>query len=277
VYIGEVRNYHRAVARFLVLLWVSLCWLTLTGFGYGRPQTGFVDREVTVSGTTYRYQVYVPADFRTKKNWPVILFLHGAGERGDDGMLQSDVGIGHAIRVHRSQFPFVVVMPQCREGKIWGDPEMQALAIAALEASVQEFRGDRHRIYLTGISMGGYGTWDLAALHPGRFAALVPICGGVRPPKDWPQLRSRVIEDPNMSDPYAEIARRIGKTPVWFFHGDADPAVPVEESRSLAAALKALNANYKYTEYPGVGHDSWDRAYAEPGLASWLLSWSLKH
>jgi predicted peptidase len=242
-----------------------------------RTQTGFLDRTVTISATTYRYQVYVPADFSKKKSWPVILFLHGAGERGSDGLIQTDVGIGHAIRLKNSRFPFVVVMPQCLENKIWGEPDMQAQSLAALEASIKEFRGDRNRIYLTGLSMGGFGTWELAVSNPGRFAALVPICSGIRPQKDWPQLRVTPVDDAKITDPYAEVARRIGNTPVWMFHGDADPAVPVAESRHMAEALKAANAKFKYTEYPGVGHNSWDQAYAEPDLVPWLLSQSLKH
>ena len=242
-----------------------------------RTQTGFLDRTVTVSATTYRYQVFVPADFSKKKSWPVILFLHGAGERGADGLIQTDVGIGHAIRLKNSRFPFVVVMPQCLENKIWGEPDMQAQAMAALDKSIKEFHGDRNRIYLTGLSMGGFGTWELAVSNPGRFAALVAICSGVRPQKDWPQLRVTPVDDPKITDPYAEVARRIGKTPVWMFHGDADPAVPVAGSRHMAEALKAANAKFKYTEYPGVGHNSWDQAYAEPDLVPWLLEQSLKH
>ena len=244
---------------------------------FARTQTGFLDRTVSVSGTTYRYQVFVPAEFSKKKSWPVILFLHGAGERGADGLIQTDVGIGHAIRLKNSRFPFVVVMPQCLENKIWGEPDMQAQALAALDASIKEFHGDRNRIYLTGLSMGGFGTWEIAATHPGRFAALVPICGGVRPQKDWPKLRVPSADDPKLTDPYAEVARLIGSTPVWIFHGDADPAVPVAESRHMAEALKAANAKFKYTEYPGVGHNSWDPAYAEPDLVPWLLEQSLKH
>src|ERR1700704_1194007 len=244
---------------------------------FGRVQTGFLDRRVTISGSDYRYQVFVPADFSKKKSWPVILFLHGAGERGDDGLIQTDVGIGHAIRLNNSRFPFIVVMPQCRKEKVWSEPDMEAQALAALDASIKEFHGDRNRIYLSGLSMGGYGTWEIAATHPGRFAALVPICAGVRGPKDWPQLNVVVASDTKIADPYAEVARRVASTPIWMFHGDADPAVPVTEARHMAEALKAANAKFKYSEYPGVGHNSWDQAYAEPELVPWLLEQSLKH
>jgi len=242
-------------------------------------ETGFLDRTVSVEGKDYRYQVYVPANFASQKPWPVILFLHGSGERGSDGLLPTAEGLGNAIRRNSSRFPFVVVFPQCTENHTWGEPEMRARALAALDHSMKEFHGDRRRVYLTGLSMGGYGTWDFAMAEPGRFAALVPICSGLRPAPDWSELRVHLPAEAKDADadPYAEVARRIGKTPVWMFHGDADDAVPVEESRQMAAALKAAGADFKYTEYPGVGHNSWDRAYAELDLVLWLLSKSLNH
>jgi predicted peptidase len=254
----------------------SFALILLTALSaWGRVQTGFLDRTVSVSGTDYRYQVFVPAEFNKKKTWPVVLFLHGSGERGEDGLIQTDVGIGHAIRLKNSRFAFIVVMPQCRENKIWGNADMQAQALAALDASIKEFHGDRNRVYLTGLSMGGYGTWEIAAGHPGKFAALIPICSGVRPLKDMPELFVGV--DPKAADPYAEIARRVAGTPIWMFHGDADQSVPVTEARHLAEALTTANAKFKYTEYPGVGHNSWDNAYAEPELFPWMLAQTLKH
>ncbi len=246
------------------------------GSASARVETGFLDRTANEAGKVYRYQVYVPADFNSQKSWPVILFLHGSGERGSDGLLQTQVGLPHAIRQDSARFPFIVVMPQCSQGMTWSAPAMRSLAFEALDRSIKEFHGDRHRIYLSGLSMGGFGTWELALARPGQFAALVPICSGVRPLSDWPDLRVDIPGDPKNPDPYAEVARRIGKTPVWMSHGDADDAVPVEESRHMAAALKAAGADFKYTEYPGVGHNSWDKAYAEPDLVLWLLSKSLK-
>jgi predicted peptidase len=251
--------------------------LSASLFSFGRMQTGFLDRTVTISGTAYHYQVFVPYGDSSKKKWPVILFLHGAGERGSDGLLQTQVGLGQAIRQDAARFPFIVVLPQCPKEKIWGEADMQALALAALDASLREFHGDRGRVYLTGLSMGGFGAWELAARNPGRFAAIVPVCGGVQPQKHWPQLRVTLVDELHNEDPFREVARRIASTPVWIFHGDADSLVPVEQSRHMAEALKAANANYKYTEYPGVDHNSWDKAYAEPDLVPWLLSQSLKH
>lgn len=259
-----------------ILLWfVVLVLLSVNVFA--RPhETGFLNRTVQLSLETYRYQVFVPADWNPHQKWPVILFLHGAGERGDDGLLQTDVGIGHALRTHPADWPFVVVMPQCRRDKVWTDPDMQAQALAALDHAIKEFHGDPQRVYLSGLSMGGYGTWDLATKYPGRFAALAVICGGIEPLKDWPRLRVTLTEDPKITDPFAETARRIGKIPVWIFHGAADPAVPVEQSRKMAAALQALHDDVRYTEYPAVGHNSWDNAYAEPELVPWLLGQKLR-
>jgi predicted peptidase len=260
--------------RFRILVFLSI--LTTALSASARVQTGFLDRTVEISGNSYRYQVFVPENFHSKNSWPVILFLHGSGERGSDGLLQTSFGLPAAIRFNRSRFPFVVVIPQCSADKNWSTPDMEAQAMAALHATIKEFHGDRSHIYLTGLSMGGYGVWQYAIDSPSQFAAVVPICGGIGGPSDEPQLHVNLPPE-FKGDPYAEVARLVGKTPVWIFHGDADDSVPVEESRHMAAALKAAGANYKYTEYPGVGHNSWDKAYAEPDLVPWLLAQSLSH
>ena len=241
-----------------------------------KNETGFLDRTVSMGGAEYRYQVFVPAIWDKHKKWPVLLFLHGAGERGDDGLLQTDVGIGHAVRQYADRFPFIVVMPQCRKEHVWTEPDMQSQALAALENSIKEFNGDRKRTYLSGISMGGYGTWDLGARCPGKFAALAPVCGGIRGLQDFPQIAVGFAKDPRIADPYAETTKRIGNTPVWVFHGSADDAVPVGESRKMVESLKSAGGNVRYTEYPGVGHNSWDSAYSEAEFIPWLLSHSLQ-
>src|SRR5712692_1511132 len=227
---------------------------------WARPrETGFINRTVTINGTTYQYQVFVPAGWSSNKSWPVILFLHGAGERGEDGLVQTEVGIGTAIRRSTERFPCIVIFPQCRKNVAWSDPAMEVQTLKALEQTMKEFHGDPQRVYLTGLSLGGYGTWSLAAKYPGKFAALAPVCGGIRSPRA-PDLAAA----DGAQDPYAAVAQKIGKTPVWVFHGGADPTVPVEESRKMVEALKAAGGNVKYTEYDGVGHNSWVKAYAEP-------------
>jgi predicted peptidase len=241
--------------------------ITLAVADEGEP---FLKREVAVGGTTFVYRVYAPAALRpsparTQKP-PIILYLHGAGERGDDGEEQTRLGLGPAIRAHPERFPAIVVMPQCRRGSWWqGVQEEQALA--ALAACEKEFDTDPNRVYLTGLSMGGFAAWAIAGKHPDRFAALVPICGGVRAPWDT---------RPPQGNPYREAAERVKKLPIWIFHGAADPTVPVTESRKMNEELKQLGADVRYTEYEGVGHHSWDPAYAEPELARWLFAQARK-
>jgi predicted peptidase len=239
--------------------------------------TGFLDRTVAFRGTIYKYQVLLPENWSPRQKWPIVLFLHGYGERGSDGLLQTDIGLPHAIRHSRSRFPAVVVIPQCTMGRWWTQPEMEQMALATLDAAGKEFRGDSKHTYLTGLSMGGYGTWDIASRYPGKFTAIVPICGGIVATQDllkeFPDLANSAYPDDPKS--YTEVARKIGKTPVWIFHGDADDTVPVDYSRKMNEALKAAGADVHYTEYPGVGHNSWDKAYDEPELMPWLLSKSL--
>jgi predicted peptidase len=232
-----------------------------------KVQTGFLDRTVAVAGTDYKYQVFVPDNWTDKQKWPVILFLHGAGERGDDGLIQTEVGIGTAIRRYRSRVPAIVVMPQCRKDVWWASDAMGDVAMAALAQAQKEFHGDPQRVYLTGLSMGGYGTWYLAGKYPGKFAAIAPICGGILMP-DVARKQS-----PDATKPYEEAAAKVGKnTPTWIFHGGDDPVVPPSESQRMAAAMKTLGGEVRYTEYPGVGHNSWEKAYAEQELFTWMLS-----
>lgn len=259
-----------------VVLFTFLLTLALNVAWAQRIETGFLDREITLGGVSYRYQVYVPASYAQGKLHPVILFLHSVGERGEDGILQTQVGLGPAIRQARERFPFIVVFPQARRDQLWTG-EMATLALKALDQTVEEFNGDRERLYLTGISMGGYGTWYVAARAPAKFAAIVPICGFVtvaRP--DLPAEHKAVILRDNpfvkSPDPYVAVASQISKVAVWIFHGGADPLVSPDESRRMFQTLKASEFDVKYTEYDGVAHNSWDRAYAEPDLVPWLLS-----
>ena len=261
--------------RLFVLILLSLA-IGIPAFGKQRD-TGFLDRTITLQGTTYKYQVFVPEDWTPHEKWPVILFLHGSGERGEDGMDQTDVGIGTAIRSDRGHFHAIVVMPQCRKNTWWTQPPMDDLAMATLEAVTKEFRGDPQRTYLTGISMGGYGSWHLAAKYPNKFAALVVVCGGIHPPdatlKAHPELAN--FSPPDGPKAYADIAAKIGKLPVWIFHGGDDNIVPIAESQRMADAMKAVGAEVHYTVYPGIKHVSWDKAYDEPKLYPWLYSKTL--
>jgi predicted peptidase len=244
----------------------------------GKPRdTGFLDRTLALQGTNYKYQVFVPDDWTPHQKWPIILFLHGSGERGEDGMDQTDVGIGTAIRSDRGHFNAIVVMPQCRKNTWWTQPPMDDMAMATLRAATKEFHGDTQRTYLTGISMGGYGSWHLAEKYPDKFAAMVVICGGVHPPaatlKMHPELAN--FSPPDGPKAYTDAAAKVGKLPVWIFHGADDNVVPVAESQQMVEAMKAVGAEVHYTEYPGVKHVSWDKAYDEPKLYPWLYSKTL--
>lgn len=261
-----------------MLVFLFFCLLTTSlAEAEKKHETGFLDRTLTLRGVTYKYQVFLPEDWTSREKWPVILFLNGAGERGDDGLEQTDVGIGTAIRTNRSAIRAIVVMPQCRKNSWWTLPPMDDMAMAALNEATKEFHGDLQRTYLTGISMGGFGSWHLAEKYPGRFAAMVVICGGIRPPA---HARNAIPELAKSSPPdspksYADAAQRIGKTPVWIFHGGADDIIPVTESQRMNEAMNQVGAEVHYTEFPGVGHACWDKAYDEPKLFPWLFSKSL--
>ena len=231
-------------------------------------RTPFARRDITLGGVGYPYQVFEPRS--RGKRPPVVLFLHGSDERGDDGEKQLTVGLGPVVVLHARDFPAIVVLPQAPVGAVWAGAPAQA-ALAALDATLAEAGGDEDRVHLTGISMGGYGTWEMALNHPDRFAALVPICGGLRPLLAAPNIAVTALA--GMTGEIHDIAAaKLAHIPSWIFHGSEDRSVPVEESRAMAKALKRVGAVVCYTEYPGVGHKSWDRAYAEPELWKWLFA-----
>ena len=236
-------------------------------------ETGFLNRSVRAGGSEYRYVVYVPREFSRSQNYPVILALHGGGSYGNDGLKHTDGGLAKAIRLNPERFPAIVVFPQAKaDGTPGWQREGGAAALAALDKSIKEFRGDARRVYLTGLSAGGNGSWFLLSHYPERFAAAVVVCGfifkfkGRTSAVDYPALAP-----PDAPDAYAYLAKRVSQIPIWIFHGDADQSVPVEESRKMFAALKAIGADAQYTELPGVPHNAWDPAYARTDLFEWLL------
>jgi predicted peptidase len=152
---------------------------------------------------------------------------------------------------------------------------MQKIALAALDQTLHEYNGDPDRVYLTGMSLGGYGTWELGRRFPNRWAAIAPVSGGIVYPGciDAEAHETAAAE----RDPYGSVASRLRSMPVWVFHGAVDTVVPISEARQLVAALHALDAEVYFNEYAGVGHESWEYAYAEPNLLKWLLSHKLPH
>ena len=212
--------------------------------------TGFVDKTYTgPDGTEHKYVLFVPHDYKKGTPTPTILFLHGAGETKGGQKMPVEVGIGPAIRKREKSFPFITIIPQAPvRGWQEGTPGGK-LALGILEQVEKEYTVDPKRVYLTGLSMGGYGTWSLAFHHPDKWAAIVPVCGG---------------GDPKGADKIKDI-------PTWVFHGDKDPSVPVARSRDMVAALEKAGGHPKYTEYPGVPHNSWDKAYGTDELYEWML------
>ncbi len=209
---------------------------------------GFHLRTVKTPQGERKYTVYVPEGYDGKRAMPAVLFLHGSGERGDDGVQGAQVGLGAAIALHPKDFPLIAVFPQAR--KTWAaDSDDAKAALAALDDVLASYKVDRKRVVLTGLSMGGAGAWEIAAAHPDRFAAVVPVCGRGKP----------------------EAAASLKDHPLWTFVGDADADRTVQNTREMVSALRALGAKPKLTEYRGIGHNSWDRAYNDPILIAWML------
>jgi len=195
------------------------------------------------------YLLYLPKGYGEKKDqkWPLILFLHGAGERGSDLSLVKKHGPPKLIDQGK-EFPFIVVSPQCPTTSWW--PEQVDALTALLDEVRSKYAVDAERVYLTGLSMGGFGTWTLASRYPERFAALAPICGG--------------------GDKY--LVSRLKSVPVWVFHGAKDPVVPLQSSTDMVEALKRAGGDVQLTVYPEAQHDSWTETYNNPKLYEWFLS-----
>jgi predicted peptidase len=229
------------------------------------PVTGFVFGTITAQGRSLPYSVYVPRDYDAGRVWPLILFLHGSGESGADGVRPMILGIGSAIQWDVARWPAIVLFPQKpNEDAEWEQYEAQVMALVDRARSLYAI--DPARIYLTGLSQGGHGTWVLGARHASLWAALVPICGYAAAHRN----------DIGLPQPYTgearDLATLVAPLPIWAFHGEVDDVVPVEETRALVAAVRAAGGQPKITTLPGVGHGAWDPAYRDPELAKWLFA-----
>ncbi len=205
-----------------------------------------------ISADSYNYLLFVPDVNKAKEQLlPTILFLHGAGERGSNLEDVKRQGIAKIVD-KQPDFPFIVISPQCPRGENWSVQRLSRLLDEAMSTTGFAYASypiDPDRIYLTGLSMGGYGTWHLAAAQPERFAAIAPICGGGNP----------------------QAARNLKNLPIWAFHGARDNVVPLSESEIMVSALKARDKNVKFTVYPEADHDSWTQTYNNPELYEWFL------
>ncbi len=207
------------------------------------------------------YAVWLPPGYDPARPWPVIVFLHGTGECGTDGLRQTQVGLGPALRRDPDRWPFIVVMPQkADQASMWADHA--GMVFVELNEVRREFRIDESRIYLTGLSRGGNGTWAIAAAHPEAWSAIAPVCGYGA----------------------ADLGTEVAMLPIWAFHGADDQVRPpelslrlveaarVERARRRESGLAVSGPEPRLTIYPGINHDSWDLAYAEPDLPIWLLA-----
>ena len=255
------------LSLFRVISIFHLIQMLIQGPGYLPPyitrdenaDAGFIIKHVEVNGRTQPYTLYVPPEYDPAVPWPMIVFLHGNGERGSDGWRHTDIGIGSAIRFYPEQFPCLVLMPQIPFGMVWGDRETRILghsedgtvfSDAAIEAVIQDYNVDVNRVSLTGLSMGGYGVWFYGAARNDFWSAVVPIAGGGR-----------------LSD-----ADELAEVPVWAFHNRYDRTVEVDETRRMVAAVRAAGGDVLYTEFEARGHNAWDPAYANPAVINWMLS-----
>jgi predicted peptidase len=231
--------------KFLMLIVLGTCCFAGNMSAEEKPgeqHAAKLDKQVRV---TLDYLLYLPKDYAEQEKWPLMLFLHGAGERGDDLEKVKKHGPPKLVAAGKD-LPFVIVSPQCPTGKSWEPMEL----ITLVDDVSATHKIDVDRIYVTGISMGGFGTWRLAAYAPKKFAAIVPICGGGE----------------------AYMARQFPHLPVWAFHGAKDPAVPLERSETMIEALKKAGGKPRFTVYPEALHDSWTQTYDNPEVFEWLLS-----
>jgi predicted peptidase len=246
---------------------LGVLFLTATGVAADPAawHESFERDERQSGGAKLRYRLFMPEATADGAKLPLVLFLHGAGERGDDNAAQLKHGV---VEFHRRQakHPCLVLVPQCPAGQKWvevdwndqggagtfpAEPsEPLKLALEVLDGLIAAGKVDPDRVYVTGLSMGGYGTWYAAGMPGSRFAAAAPVCGGGDP--DW--------------------AKRYVGLPVWAFHGEDDRAVPVGRSREMIEAIRAAGGQPKYTEYPAVGHDSWTPTYADDAFHAWLFA-----
>jgi predicted peptidase len=254
----------RSIALFFTIL--------LCNPGLSVAQDTFQKAEYIFGGDTLPYRVLLPLNYDKTKAYPVVLFLHGAGERGSDNEKQLVHGSKLFLdSINRQKFPSIVIFPQCAADSYWSNVEiksdtagvrtfhfnmkeehtrMMRLLLQFVKQIPGKYKISASRFYVTGLSMGGMGTFEIVRRMPRRFAAALPICGGADPAS----------------------AKTIKQLPWWVFHGDKDNVVPVSHSENMVNALKKAGASVKFTVYPNVGHNSWDNVFAEPEYLSWMFS-----
>lgn len=238
--------------------------LLMNGALSAKDNAGAFQKKVYNSKGPLNYRLYTPENMDPNKKYPLIIFFHGAGSRGSDNIKQLTKGLMNILAYSKaSGNPVIIIAPQCPKDKRWvnipwktpectmpKDPSVpMKQVIELLKDTLEKLPVDKKRIYVTGLSMGGFATWDIVQRMPETFAAAIPICGG--------------------GD--AKMATVIKNVPIWIFHGGADTVVATKYSQDMEAALKRVGGKVKYTEYKGVGHDSWNRTYTDKEVLKWLF------
>jgi len=246
--IGKMNKRFQFILFSFIIVFLIISTFSCTSSPSSGPTGQFPQKaSIKISGIEYMdYLLFIPSDYYKEetKKWPLILFLHGIDESGSNIELVKKNGIPKLVEEDKD-FPFIVVSPRCPADHYWIPSVLKKL----LNDVCSKLRVDRNRIYLTGLSMGRYGTWYTAIEYPKLFAAIAPVCGG--------------------GDPYRVC--RLGNMPVWAFHGAKDTTVPPQESIGMVKALKDCNGNVKFTLYPELGHDCWTETYNNPELYQWFL------
>lgn len=234
--------------KFLYTIFFSFIWLT-SSFSQQEKQTSHnFQKDVTIT-LSANYLLYLPKDYaESEVDFPLVLFLHGAGERGNDLEKVKVHGLPRLVK-EGNEFPFIVVSPQCPDNIFWNVDVL----IALLDEIEENYHIDKNRIYVTGLSLGGHGTWSLALAQPKRFAAIAPVCGWSVP----------------------SVACTLKDIPIWVFHGAKDVVVPINSSEVMVERLKLCGSNVKFTVYPEANHDSWTETYNNEELYKWFLEHSL--
>lgn len=257
--------------RIKILLLCALATSLCCNFSYAQNNDAYKKEYFIKKGDTLPYRILLPKNYDPAKKYPLLLFLHGSGERGKDNSSQLMHGANlFAQDENRNAHPAIVVFPQCRANSSWArigvegegadrefvfyeksKPTQDMLLLEGLLKYLKKnYKLERGQLYVGGLSMGGMGTFELVRRNPRMFAAAFPICGGANP----------------------KIGKRLRKSSWWVFHGTDDKSVPEKYSAQMVEAMEKEGINVKYSVYPGVGHNSWDNAFAEPELLTWIFS-----
>lgn len=244
--------------------------LIITLFYSGFISAEFEEKIMVIDDRYYKYQIHKKYLSSNKK--PVILFLHGAGERGSDGVMQTKTGLGKFVRNGDFIEDAYIVFPQCPKGSWWSDELCERIAMQALASIETNVMVDKRRIYLTGVSMGAYGSWYLSAKYKNKFAAVVAIAGRLKPGEGRSVPQESILYGLNNAEASNVIADSIKDIPVWISHGTEDRIVPVGDSRMIYNALKDRGNPVVFNEINKGNHNVWDSEYANKKLINWLFS-----